>query len=403
MGGTNLAMQIKVCHIAHQTWPSVCGSVSRLENILAAQKKAGVDVFVISSPFQVGETLKDIELNNGVKYYRCNSSGSGGVKNSRTLLERIKRGFSIFSYTKKIFDICKREAPDVIHAHATFFMGIPALIVGAVLRKPVVYEMRSTWEEDVSGGVFIGLQRRLIKFLEYFTGKRSGLIFFVSKGIMRHYYERDPDNYKIIYNAVSAPGCRQETNGSSMRLHSFGYVGSVVSYEGLEVLVEAVALLLKCRRDFQVHIYGEGDARKGVVALAEKLGVADLIEFHGRIEFSEIQSAYAAIDTIVLPRRDLPITQKVAGLKPVEAFSYQKLVLAADVGGMRELFVDKVHGYFFTPEDPEALSALMSLVIDKKVNAEEVVGRAFEYYKERFTLESMGGQYVSSYRKVLEK
>lgn len=403
MGGANLVMQIKVCHIAHQTWPSVCGSVSRLENILAAQKIAGVDVFVISSPFQVGETSKDIELRNGVDYYRCNSSGNGGVKSNRTLLERIKRGLSIFSYTRRIFDICKHENPDVIHAHATFFMGIPALIVGSALKKPVVYEMRSTWEEDISGGVFIDLQRRSIKFLEYFTGKRSSFIFFVSKGIMQHYYKVDPKNYKIIYNAVSPPGCQQEANGASRRLHSFGYVGSVVSYEGLEVLVEAVALLLKRRSDFQVNIYGEGDERVGLVALAERLGVADVIRFHGKIDFSEVQSAYAAIDTIVLPRKDLPITQKVAGLKPVEAFSYQKLVLAADVGGMRELFVDKVHGYFFAPEDPEALSALMSLVIDKNVKVEEVVGRAFEYYKERFTLESMGGQYISSYRRVLEK
>lgn len=403
MGGMYLVMQIKVCHIAHQTWPSVCGSVSRLENILASQKKAGVGVFVISSPFQVGETSNNIEANNGVKYYRCNSSGSGGVKNNRSLLERINRGVSIFSYTKKILVICRREDPDVIHAHATFFMGIPALIVGAALKKPVVYEMRSTWEEDISGGVFLGLQKRLIRFLEYMTGKLSASIFFVSKGIVRHYFKKNPGNYKIIYNAVSPPARQQETNGAVMRLHSFGYVGSLVSYEGLEVLVESVALLLKWRRDFQVHIYGEGDARAQLVALAEKLGVTDVIKFHGRIDFSEIQSAYAAIDTIVLPRKDLPITQKVAGLKPVEAFSYKKLVLAADVGGMRELFVDKVHGYFFTPENPEVLSALMSLVIDNEVKAEEVVDRAFEYYKERFTLESMGEQYVSSYRKVLEK
>lgn len=405
MKRSSLVMQIKVCHIAHQSWPSVCGSVSRLENILAAQKKSGIDVFVISSPFQAGETSARIERNNGVEYYRCNSNhhGSEGIKNHRTLLERMKRGLSIISYTRNVIDICKRENPDIIHAHATFLMGIPALIAGFILKKRVVYEMRSTWEDDIHGGAFINFQRRMIKLIESFTGSKSDFIFFVSKGIMDHYYPKQPKNYKVIYNCVLPSQHQQQASKNSTKLHSFGYIGSIVYYEGLETLIKATAFLLKQRNDFQVNIYGDGKERLRLEALAKEVGVSNVIKFHGRVDFSNIQDAYSLIDTIVLPRKDLPITQKVAGLKPVEAFAYKKLVLASDVGGMRELFTDKVHGYLVEPENHEKLSEFMSLAIDDKLNAKQITTLTFEYYSENFTIESMGSQYLDSYKKVLGK
>lgn len=398
-------MQIKVCHIAHQSWPSICGSVSRLENILAAQKRSGIDVFVISSPFQAGATSERIERNNGVEYYRCNSTNHGceGIKNHRTLLERMKRGLSIISYTRNVIDICKRENPDIIHAHATFLMGIPALIAGFVLKKRVVYEMRSTWEDDIHGGAFINLQRRIIKFLESFTGRKSDFIFFVSKGIMHHYYPKEPENYNVIYNCVLLPHSQQQEIKTPTKLHSFGYIGSIVYYEGLETLIKATASLLKQRNDFQVNIYGDGKEKLRLEALAEEVGVSNVIKFHGRVDFSNVQDAYSIIDTIVLPRKDLPITQKVAGLKPVEAFAYKKLVLASDVGGMRELFTDKVHGYLFEPDNSEKLCEFMSLAIDGKLSAKEITDLTFEYYTEKFTIESMGIQYLDSYKKVLGK
>lgn len=398
-------MKIKICHVAHQTWPSICGSVSRLENILAAQKKTGIDVFVVSSPFQVGSTKEPVEEHNGVSYFRCTSAvhGSDEVKNHRTLLERVKRGLSILKYTNNLIDICRKENPDIIHAHATFIMGISALIAGFVLNKKVIYEMRSTWEDDICGGVFINLQKRIIRFLEFFAGKNSDFIIFVSKGIMCHYYKEEPKNSKVIYNCVPLGRENSQEKESEKHLYTFGYVGSIVYYEGLETLINATASLLKQRSDFQVIIYGDGKERLQLEALAENLGISNVLKFHGRIDFSEIHEAYNNIDAIVLPRKDLPITQKVAGLKPIEAFTYRKLVLASDVGGMRELFDDKVHGYLFEPENSEGLSGLMSLAIDNKLKAQEITNCAFEYYENRFTLESMGAQYLAAYKSTLER
>lgn len=395
---------MKICHIAHQTWPAVCGSVSRLENILSAQKKSGIHPFVISSPFQSSSTEGvDTEKNNGVTYYRHKDSESdqGGIKNQRTLSERIMRAFSIVPFTKRVIEICKKENPDIIHAHATFAMGIPALIAGFALRKKVVYEMRSTWEDDISGGVFIGLQKRLIKHLEHFVASQSDSVFFVSNGILNHYFNSPPQNYQIIHNCVPLP---QQDNipAETGRRYAFGYIGSIVYYEGLETLLEASSILSKKRDDFIVNIYGDGKERPELEALALRTN-NDKVKFHGRIDFANISDAYSNIDCIVLPRKNLPITQKVAGLKPVEAFAYRKLVLASDVGGMRELFTDKTHGYLFEAEEPLALAELMEKAMDNEADSDAVKQRAFEHYQKEFTLESMGKKYLSAYQKALIK
>ncbi|MNP09317.1 D-inositol-3-phosphate glycosyltransferase [compost metagenome] len=116
-----------------------------------------------------------------------------------------------------------------------------------------------------------------------------------------------------------------------------------------------------------------------------------------------IANAYSTIDCIVLPRKDLPITQKVAGLKPVEAFAYKKLVLASDVGGMRELFHDRTHGYLFESGSPTSLAALMNDAVDDKVQESSIKECAFKHYRENFTLEAMGKKYLDAYRQVLAK
>jgi len=394
---------MKVCHVVHQSWPAVCGSVSRLENILEAQRRKGVDVFVVSSPFQEPNLQgAKLESNRGVRYFRHQRSGCfDGVRTERTLWQRLKRALSLFFFTLALLKICKRERPDIIHAHATFAVGFPAWIVASLLRLKFVYEMRSTWEEDITGGRLIGLQRYLIKRLEAFVASRSDRIVFVSRGIMSHYFSRSPSNGAVLYNCVSLP--RSVRLQDNCGIFSFGYIGSIVSYEGLDHLIKASAALEDRYSNFEVHIYGDGPQRNHLEAMARSLNCKS-IRFHGRIEYDLVGEAYSKIDCIVLPRKKLPITDKVAGLKPIEAFAYRKLVVASDVGGMREIFCDRTHGLFFEADNTDALTDLMEKVLlDQVPEVDLMKDRAFELYQKNFTIDSMGLQYCNLYLEALNE
>ena len=53
---------------------------------------------------------------------------------------------------------------------------------------------------------------------------------------------------------------------------------------------------------------------------------------------------------IVNPRKKSYLTDTVTPLKPLEAMAYKKLIIASDVGGMKELIEDGENGILFESE-----------------------------------------------------
>ena len=386
---------MKIAHIAYQTWPTQAGSVSRLHKIIDAQKFAGKSIFIVSGPFQESVGEGRIEEHQGDKYYRYLGSNKGFSRKGGWL-KRIKKFIDIFFFIPHLFRIIKNEDPDVIHAHATFVVGLASVVVGLLLRKPVVYEIRSTWEEDLIGGKGVWLQRKAVFLLERLTIKLCDLPVFISKGLVEHYVGA----YKgetVIYNCMSDPEINKKIFSDNI---VFGYLGTLAYYEGLEYLFEAVA---KLRLDykFEIRIAGSGDMANKYIQKVNELRIDDIVAFVGKIEPNKISSFYDVVDVIVLPRKDLLITNRVAGLKPVEAFAFKKLVISSDVGGMKELFEDNKHGLMFKAESVNALVEKMKFVLNKHDSIDEIVDNGYCHFKNNFTSTSMDASYTEVYEKLM--
>lgn len=394
---------MKVCHLAYQTWPTQCGSISRLEQILSAQRQLGINVFVISGPFQVGNLSNSIETRKSVNYYRTvNSSSKTGFSNAGGWYGRINKFLNIFSYIKQVHNICTKEKPDIIHAHATFFMGISAWVVSRMHGIPCIYEIRSTWEEDITGGSCLELQRFIIRYLEKLTIKLSDGVIFISNGLKLHYcglYEPKCAN-SIIYNCVEEPTIHF-ANKEIPEFLRLGYVGSLVEYEGLEYLLRAGNILKNEGIPVSIEIVGSGHSEPALKKLCTDLNLNDIVTFYGRVDSDKVDDYYNQIDLIVLPRKNLLITNRVSGLKPVEAFSRKILVLASDVGGMKELFKDQIHGMFFKAENILDLVDKIKWIISNRELASQLALAGYTLFKHKFTLNAMGNQYVDFYNCLL--
>ena len=59
---------------------------------------------------------------------------------------------------------------------------------------------------------------------------------------------------------------------------------------------------------------------------------------------------------MVYPRISIPLTELVTPLKPLEAMAMEKIVVASNVGGHRELIRDGDTGYLFAPDAPDRLA-----------------------------------------------
>src|SRR5262249_52617994 len=90
-----------------------------------------------------------------------------------------------------------------------------------------------------------------------------------------------------------------------------GSISSLLDYEGIDLLLRALALARAEREDLAVLVVGEGPARPSLEDLARELGIEDAVTFTGRIDHARIPDHYALLDVFALPRRDLEVCRTV--------------------------------------------------------------------------------------------
>ncbi len=371
---------MKVLHILYQSLPQVSGSSIRSRDILMSQKEVGLEVVAISSPFQIGS--KFIEYFNDIKYYRTKINNIDSISDSRkSLFKRILRLFQIVSFTKKIKKIILLEKPDVLHAHAMFFCGLPALYLGKNFNIPVVYEVRSLWMLAKDGkrqNWFSKLIEKQILGIELFVMRRSDIVVAINENLKLFLIECNisEEKIKVVGNAVNTTlidSLKNKLKKKAKRELNFGYVGTLTSYEGLELLINAFFSFNKNFTNSQLFIYGKGIEENKIMELSK---TNKNIHFCGPIKPNHVYQAFSNIDIIVNPRYKNKLTNSVTPLKPLEALAYSKIFIGSDVGGIKELIKDNVNGFLFEAGNQKSLENLMIKVYEsdeqllKKVRTE---------------------------------
>ena len=137
---------------------------------------------------------------------------------------------------------------------------------------------------------------------------------------------------------------------SDDKLHLL-FFGFVRLYKGLDLLLEAVAILRE--RDISLKIAGEfWNGKDEYLRLMAKLGISDRVEITDRyVTDEEMGRFFAWADLIVLPYRRTLTSGVIA-----TAYGYGKPVLATNVGGFSEVVMDGATGKLVEPGSARALA-----------------------------------------------
>tara|TARA_S200000501_G_C20819078_1_gene741961 strand:- start:424 stop:1602 length:1179 start_codon:yes stop_codon:yes gene_type:complete len=372
---------MKVLHILYQSLPNISGSSIRSRDILNNQLKIGVKPIVVTSPFQNPKTNgKSFEEIDGIKYYRTFSNKNELVnENKASLFLQIKKFFRVISFSIKVYSIAKKEKIDVIHAHAMFFCAIAGKITSIILNKPLIYEVRSLWEERFKRTSFLNyIIFSFSTFLETFCMFLADHLIAINQNLKIELQNRlilKKRKITVVENAVDFDRIITSKNTRSELV--FGYIGTLSPIEGLNLLIEAFNNL---NLPNKLLIFGDGIQLENL----KKLSASNSnIIFQGKISSSEILKAYNQIDIIVNPRKSSYLTNSVTPLKTIEAMAHKKLVIASDVGGMKELIKDDQTGILFKSGDLfELEKALLKVLETNDLNS--FIDNAYDYiYKQR--------------------
>ncbi|MCG2429979.1 glycosyltransferase family 4 protein [Aequorivita xiaoshiensis] len=364
---------MKVLHILYQSLPQVSGSSIRSRDTLMSQKNIGLDVVAITSDFQGSVDGGKEDIINGIRYIRTTSRKETVITdNKKGVLVQLKKLFSIVSFSYKLFNCVKREKPDVLHAHAMFYCGIPAILIGKLKKIPVVYEFRSLWmfqNKTTKKTKLDLLVENFLVSLETFTLKQVDAAVFLNDDL-RTYFESKGNKFKnsyVVNNAVNLAHIEELTSKNAQSENRkelvFGYIGTLTAYEGIEFLVECFQELNDLGIKNKLLIYGDGISREAIIDVINSRPDIDTIKYLGKVSPNDIPQAFSGIDVVVNPRLNNDVTQSVTPLKPLEAMAYKKLFIGSDVGGILALISPNKNGFIFKSENKESLKNIIKRIL----------------------------------------
>lgn len=274
--------------------------------------------------------------------------------------------------------------PDLVHAHWWFPNGVVGTWVSGLAHIPLVTTLHGT---DVRLARKVGVARPLFAHVL----KHSAAVTTVSRWLK--------DETELLVPGVhpTVAPMPVSTNlfgpGASRDGQRLLFVGRLNDQKGTDHLLNALALM---KREAWLDIVGDGPNREPLKALAQQLGVASRIRWHGQLSQSELPPLYQRAAAVVIPSIDEGL-----GLVAVEALLCETPVVAFDSGGLRDVIQHEKTGLLVKPGDRAALAAALDDLLAREGRGSQL-GRAGRLYAlSAFAPESAARRYAGIYRQVL--
>jgi len=399
---------IKILHILDHSIPLHSGYTFRSQNIFQAQKKMGYDPVIITSPKHEESLKQKIKLIEEIKDFTYYRTGPVDIS-SLPMVSELKIIYALYN---RILEVAEIEKPDIIHVHSPILNGIPAIKAARKLNIPVVYEIRAFWEDAaVDHGTYAenSWKYKLAKFIETQVCKRANHIGILCNGLKNDLVSRGIPESKItpIFNGVNpddlqpvAPDKEYIEQWKLKNKKIIGFIGSFYRYEGLDLLIEAFAKISEEHKTAMLLLVGGGEMEQELKMLAKKNHVDHRIVMPGRIPHEKIAGVYSMIDILVYPRYSIRLTELVTPLKPLEAMSMGRSLIASDVGGHKELIEDNKTGLLFEAGNVEDLSEKIDLIFQNKNLATSLQMEGLKWVNQNHTWEETTSVYNEIYDSI---
>lgn len=268
----------------------------------------------------------------------------------------------------------------VVHVHGTDVHTIPNL--SPLLRRLTVWALRHADAIRAVSGDLAEQARQLVESGNQGNGKtmKGNKTWVVPNGV---------DLAKFY------PIGRQEARrlvGLEENRRYLLYVGRLVPVKGLDLLMDAAALLMRRHDDVGLVLVGDGVEREALERRATALNVKDRVHFVSAQLHERIALWMNAGDVFCLPshKEGLPTVL-------LEALACGTPVVATAVGGIPEIVADGQVGRLVRSRDPQELAACLSEALEIQWDREQLRN----YVAERFSFEVVTKKLMEMYGSVM--
>jgi glycosyltransferase involved in cell wall biosynthesis len=265
----------------------------------------------------------------------------------------------------------------VIGTSPQFFTACAGWFVGALKRRPFVFELRDLWPESIKA---VGAMRdsRVIAWLEkveLFLYRRATRIVSVTHSFRRALARRGIDESKIdvITNGVDvarfSPRPKDAELVRALGLQDkfvAGYIGTHGMAHALETLLEAAERLRNTPDGdrFRILLLGDGARKAELRAFAESRGLHNML-FLDTVPKEQVPRYWSLLDVSIIHLRRTELFTTVIPSKLFECMGMGIPVLLGVAGESAEIVRSEGVGLAFEPENVEELvNCLQRLAAD---------------------------------------
>ncbi len=402
----------RILHLVVNSLPqTLAGYNVRTQSVATAQRAAGLDPRVVTRPgFPWDDGHDDATERDevdGITYHHVRSDQQG-----------IGTADRIEEMVVSTAPLVATQRPAAIQSTTPFEHGRAARALASAVGVPMVYEVRgfleASWLAGTPSATEDTERYRLSRDAEGATAAAADHVVTLGAWMRDDLVARGvpAERITVIPNAVDVQRFSPSGIGGEVKRQlgidpatvTVGYVTTVRAYEGVDVLLRAVAALRAGGHDVHALIVGDGPALTELRELADELGLvsddAPGVTFTGKVSHDEIVAHYEAIDVFVVPRHDLTVTRSVTPLKPLEAMAMRRALVVSDLPALTETITESETGLTFAAGDAHALADTLAPLVDDPERRASLGEAAREWVAAERTWAANGQRYLDVFTQL---
>lgn len=398
----------RVLHILDHSLPAQSGYTFRTRALMRAQQAMGWTVAAVTG-VRHPVPGPPVETVDGLTFHR-----TPAISPAPSPLQEWREVAALRDMIARTADAFQ---PDILHAHSPVLSALAADRVARSRGIPLLYEIRAFWEDAAVGngtGREGNLKYRLVRALETRAVRRADAVAVICEGLRGDLIARGIDGDKIMVspNGVDLalfgdPPPRDDALARALGIGDadpvLGFIGSFYDYEGLDIAIAAMPMLVAAVPGVRLILVGGGPMESQLRQQAAASPAAAHIHFVGRVPHDQVERYYSLTDVLIYPRKAMRLTELVTPLKPLEAMAQRRLVAASAVGGHRELITDGITGTLFAPDDPAALAQAVARLLGDRSLWPARLAEARRYVEEDRNWSSNIRRYEPVYQRLLQR
>jgi glycosyltransferase involved in cell wall biosynthesis len=282
----------------------------------------------------------------------------------------ILHGFLVFLATYRLVrKLSKTYRFDLIDAHYVYPDALAAVLIGILLKKPVVVSVRGS---DINVLREFPIIRRMLKF----TFRKSQHVITVSEALASLVVQMGIPRSKVsvISNGIDVKKffpvprneCKKKLGLPQGQL--LLSVGRLTENKGFHLLVRALSEIRKGDNHYNLHlaIIGHGTFREELVTEIKASGMEDYVRLVGEVAHDDLVDWYNAADIFCLASATEGWPNVV-----MESLACGTPVVATAVGGIPEILGDSRYG-LLSERNAEVLATQIICALEKSWDRDEL-------------------------------